>query len=94
MLGGMARSRSEEEIQQVLEQYRGSGLSQMEYCQRTATVLSALARYLRRRMSGVQKLIRVKVESAPRNSVVFVSEDHNSLASIPPSSDFRMPFQR
>src|SRR5438105_1633974 len=44
----MARRRSEKEIQQVLEQYRGS----------------ALARYLRRSRSGEQGLIRVKVESA------------------------------
>jgi hypothetical protein len=68
----MARRRSEEEIQQVLELYGGSGLSQMDYCGRTGTVLSALARYLRRSRSGEQGLIRVKVESAAGTKGGFV----------------------
>src|SRR5207302_1983056 len=61
----MARRRSTEEIEQVLEQYRTSGLTQIEYCRQTGMVLSTLGRYLRRR-SGVEQaaLIRVEVESA------------------------------
>ena len=61
----MARRRSTEEIEQVLEQYRTSGLTQIEYCRQTGMVLSTLGRYLRRR-SGVEQpsLIRVDVESS------------------------------
>jgi hypothetical protein len=61
----MARRRSTEEIEQVLEQYRTSGLTQIEYCRQTGMVLSTLGRYLRRR-SGIEQaaLIRVEVEPA------------------------------
>ena len=60
----MARRRSTEEIEQVLEQYRTSGLTQIEYCRQTGMVLSTLGRYLRRRSGvGQQSLMRVDVES-------------------------------
>ena len=60
----MARRRSTEEIEQVLEQYRTSGLTQIEYCRQTGMVLSTLGRYLRQR-SGVEQpsLMRVDVQS-------------------------------
>lgn len=64
----MSRRRSTEEIEQLLEQYRTSGLTQIEYCRQTGMVLSTLGRYLRR--SGVQpeRLIRVNLESADAES--------------------------
>ena len=60
----MAR-RSAEEIKQVLEQFRASGLSQMEYCRQTGMVLSTLGRYLRRGRNPEQQLVRVKMEAPP-----------------------------
>lgn len=62
---GMARRRSAEEIEQVREQYRTSGLTQIEYCRQTGMVLSTLGRYLRRKSGPEQQLIRVNVEAAP-----------------------------
>jgi hypothetical protein len=70
--GGMARRRSTEEIEQVLEQYRGSGLSQIEYCRQSGIVLSTLRRYARRCSDPAQRLIRVKVDSAPSPSAGLV----------------------
>jgi len=59
----MAQRRSTEEIGQVLEQYRASGLTQSAYCRQTGMVLSTLGRYLRRDSGAEQQLIRVNVES-------------------------------
>jgi hypothetical protein len=60
----MARRRSTQEIEHLLEAYRTSGLTQSEYCRQTGTVLSTLGRYLRQRSGVEQELIRVNVESA------------------------------
>jgi len=68
----MARRRSSEEIQEIVEQYRASGLSQMEYCRQTGTVLSSLGRYLRRTMCPAQQLVPVKVEAPPEAGAGFV----------------------
>ena len=68
----MARRRSSEEVQQLLEQFRGSGLSQMEYCRQTGMVLSTLGRYLRRMERPDQRLVRVKVEAPPEPGAGFV----------------------
>ena len=70
--GGMARRRSAEEIQQLLEQYRASGLTQAEYCRQTGMVLSTLQRHLRRCKGAEPQMVRVKVESAAEPSVGFV----------------------
>ena len=67
----MAQRRSAEEIEQVLEQYRASGFTQIEYCRQNGIVLSTLGRYLRRRGGAEQKLVRVKVESAWEPSAGF-----------------------
>jgi hypothetical protein len=63
----MARRRSTEEIRGLLEQYRASGLTQVEYCRQTGTVLSTLGRYLRQGNRSEQRLVRVKL-AAPRES--------------------------
>jgi len=60
----MSRRRSTEEIEQLLEQYRTSGLTQIEYCRQTGMVLSTLGRYLRRSGVEPERLVRVNLESA------------------------------
>ena len=70
--GGMASRRSTEEIQQILERYRASGLSQLEYCRQTGIVLSTLGRYLRRSQRPEQQLVRVKVEAPSEPGTGFV----------------------
>src|SRR3954467_9959662 len=61
----MAQRRSADEIQLILERYRASGLSQMEYCRQTGVGLSTLGRYLRRIDKPEQQLVRVSVEAPP-----------------------------
>ena len=68
----MPRRRSAEEIQQLLEQYRASGLTQIEYCRQTGTVLSTLGRYLRRCGGREQRLLRVNLERASEPGTGFV----------------------
>jgi hypothetical protein len=58
----MARRRTEEQIEQLIEQYRASGLSQLEYSRQTGVVLSTLGRYLRRHTTPQQRLLRVNLE--------------------------------
>lgn len=70
--GGMASRRSTEEIQHILERYRASGLSQLEYCRQTGMVLSTLGRYLRRSQHPEQQLVRVKLESPLESGTGFV----------------------
>src|SRR5437763_13596619 len=68
----MPRKRSSEEVQEILKQFRASGLSQMEYCRQSGIVLSSLGRYLRRARSPEQQLVRVNIESAPDSATGFV----------------------
>jgi len=67
----MARRRSTDEIAQVLEQYRTSGLTQIEYCRQAGMALSTLSRYLRRCGVDRQQLMRVKVESDAESGAGF-----------------------
>jgi len=67
----MARRRNTEEIEQLLEQYRASGLTQSAYCRQTGMVLSTLGRYLRRGTGAEQQLIRVSVESTAEPAAGF-----------------------
>jgi hypothetical protein len=69
---GMARRRSTEEIQQILDRYRTSGLSQLEYCRQTGMVLSTLGRYLRQNERADQPLLRVKLEPPAESGAGFV----------------------
>jgi len=68
----MTRRRSSEEIQELVEQFRASGLSQIEYCRQTGMVLSTLGRYLRGRNNPEQQLMRVKLEAPPEPGTGFV----------------------
>lgn len=60
-----------QEIEQLVERYRASGLTQREYCRQSGIVLSTFSRYLRRRHTPEQELIRVKVESAAEPGTGF-----------------------
>jgi hypothetical protein len=68
----MARRRSAQEVEQLLEQYLASGVTQKEYCRQTGMALSTLGRYLRRHSDPAQRLIRMNVESAPEPDGGFV----------------------
>jgi hypothetical protein len=70
----MARRRSAEEVQQVVQQYRASGLSQREFSQQTGMKLSTLGRYVRRegRSDTPQQLVRVKLEAPAEPDTGFV----------------------
>lgn len=68
----MGRRRSTEEIEGLLEQYRASGVTQVEFCRQTGTVLSTLGRYLRQQSGQQPPLIRVKVAAAPEPRAGFV----------------------
>ena len=61
----MTRRRSAEEIEELLEQYRASGMTQVAYSAQAGIALSTLGRYLRKGVGGNQRLIGVKVESEP-----------------------------
>ena len=68
----MPRRRSSEEIQEILEKFRASGLSQMEYCRQSGIVLSSLGRYLRRVERSEQRLVQVNLEAPPEPGAGFV----------------------
>lgn len=59
----MARRRSAQEIEGLVEQYRASGMTQAAYSEQAGIALSTLGRYLRRHSGSEQRLIRVSVES-------------------------------
>lgn len=68
----MAQRRTSEEIQQLVEQFRASGLSQLEYCRQTGMVLSTLGRHLRRSKNLDQQLVQVRVEEPAEAGTGFV----------------------
>ena len=68
----MAGRRSAEEIEQLLSEYRASGMTQAAYCEQAGIALSTLSRHLRRQRGGAQRLIRVNVASAPDADRGFV----------------------
>jgi hypothetical protein len=81
----MARRRSAEEVEQVVQQYRASGLSQREFAQLTSIKLSTLGRYVRRdrRPEPPQKLVRVKLEAPaePDSGFVLMLDNGRRIAS-------------
>lgn len=70
----MSRRRSEEEIEQVVQQYRASGLSQHEFSQQSGVKLSTLGRYVRRvgQPETAQQLVRVKLQAPAEPDTGFV----------------------
>jgi hypothetical protein len=81
----MAPRRSAEEAEQVVQQYRASGLSQREFSQQTGIKLSTLGRYVRRtaRPDGPHQLLRVKLEAAaePDSGFVLMLANGRRIAS-------------
>src|SRR3954470_11434016 len=81
----MARRRSVEEVEQVVQQYRASGLSQREFSQQTGIKLSTLGRYVRQagRPEAPQQLVRVKLEAAvePDSGFVLMLGNGRRIAS-------------
>ena len=75
----MSRRRTGQEIEELLESYRTSGMTRIVYCQQVGIALSTLGRYLRQR-SGGQRLVRVNLDAAtePRQSFVRQSADNDS----------------
>jgi DNA-binding transcriptional regulator LsrR (DeoR family) len=59
----MARRRTANEVEELLEQYRASGMTKIAYCQQMGISRSTLSRYLRRRRRG--RLVRVNLKPAP-----------------------------
>ena len=68
----MAQRRTVNDIEQIVNRYWESGLTQAEYCRQNAIVLSTLGRYLRRSGGVRQKLVRVKVAPAAEPQDGFV----------------------
>ena len=81
----MAQRRSVEEVEQVVQQYRASGLSQREFSQQTGIKLSTLGRYVRRdgRSEAPQELVRVKLEAPvdPDSGFVLMLGNGRRVAS-------------
>jgi hypothetical protein len=59
----MARRRTTQEIEELVEQYRRSGMTRVAYSHQAGVPLSTLGHYLRRRRSG-QRLVKVKLNAA------------------------------
>jgi response regulator of citrate/malate metabolism len=78
----MRRRRTAQEIEELLEKYRASGMTLVEYGQQAGISRSTLGRYLRRRGCR-QRLVRVKVDAAmdPRPSFVLVLSNGRRIES-------------
>ena len=81
----MATRRSAEEVDQVVQQYRASGLSQREFSRQTGIKLSTLGRYIRRhgRAEAPPQLVRVKLETPvePDSGFVLMLGNGRRIAS-------------
>jgi hypothetical protein len=81
----MARRRTAEEIQKIVEELQASGLSQREFCQQTGIKLSTLGRYARRAGGAEQnqQLVRVKLETPqePGSGFVLMLDNGRRIAS-------------
>ena len=81
----MARRRSVEEVEQVVQQYRASGWPQREFAQQAGIKLSTLGRYVRRDggSNAPQQLMRVKLDapSEPECGFVLMLANGRRIAS-------------
>lgn len=75
----MRQRRNAKEIEELLENFRTSGLTQIAYSQQVGIALSTLGRYLRRG-SGRQQLVRVNVEE-PLPGFVLVLNNGRRIES-------------
>ena len=78
----MRRRRAGQEIEELLESYRTSGMTRIAFCQQVGIALSIVGRYLRQR-SGGQRLVRVNLDAAtePRQSFVLVLSNGRRIES-------------
>ena len=81
----MRRRRTAQEIEELLEGYRTSGMTRIAYCQQVGIALSTLGRYLRQR-SGGQRLARVNLvnlyaATEPRPSFALVLRNGRRIES-------------
>jgi hypothetical protein len=78
----MSRRRTTQEIEELLESYRTSGMTRIAYCQQVGIALSTLGRYLRQH-SGGQRLVRVNLDAAtePHRSFVLVLSNGRRIES-------------
>lgn len=67
----MTHKRTAQEIEQLLERYRTSGLTQAEFCRRSGIGLSTFDRYLHNRNKR-QRLVRVKLDGPQQPDRGFV----------------------
>jgi hypothetical protein len=82
--GSMAARRSAEEVEQIVQQYRASGLSQREFSEQSGIKLSTLGRYIRRggRSEAPRQLVRVKLEAPePDSGFVLMLGNGRRIAS-------------
>lgn len=79
----MRRRRTAQEIEELLEGYRTSGMTRVAYCQQVGMALSTLGRYLRQSSGKRQGLVRVKLEAAmePHPSFVLVLRNGRRIES-------------
>src|SRR5436190_23604628 len=68
----MARKRSAEEIAKLLEGYRRSGVTRVEYCRQAGITAHTLDYYRRRQGASGQRLVRVKLAAASEQDSGFV----------------------
>ena len=73
----MKRRRTAQEIEELLEGYRTSGMTRVAYSQQVGMALSTLGRYLRQSSGKRQGLVRVKLEAAMEPLPSFVLVLHN-----------------
>ena len=67
----MRKRRNRKEIEQLVGDFEVSGKTRTAYCRETGLALSTLGRYLKRRGGGGQRLVRIKLESAPDRTTGF-----------------------
>jgi predicted transcriptional regulator len=65
----MRTRRSKEEISRVVEEFRASGLTRVEYSRRSGVPVSTLSNYWRRHKG--KALVRVQVEEAAGQAAAF-----------------------
>jgi hypothetical protein len=69
----MARHRTAEEIQKIVEELQASGLSHREFAQQSGIKLSTLGRYARQARQAVQpqRLVPVRLDALPEPAPGF-----------------------
>lgn len=67
----MRRRRTAEEITELVEQYRTSGMTRLAFCAQAGVARSTLDRYLGQRRTTGQRLLRVRLQRQPEHNSGF-----------------------